>query len=295
MNHDEMLTYYATPGVFTSVDGFKGEVAQIPSDTGSIASAVQNILIHEAWAPAYGVDLSPERRAEKEIHSAVAMLKQAVALKDQPISAPRAADLRVVGVCRHFATLFVAFMRQKKMPARVRCGFANYFEAGKHVDHWVGEFWDDTQGRWVLVDAQLDDRQEALAKTDFETLDVPRDRFLVAGDAWRACRTDAVDSLTFGVGGTDMWGLVEVMGDVFQDVAALQSVELLPWGWYGLAAADDAWSGELDLIDHVALLSSVADVGALSELRKLTAADPRLALPSARVNATRDAELARSA
>ena len=239
MNQEELLTYYTASGVFTGVKGFEEQVDALPTDINSVAEAVQGLLLHEAWAPAYGETLTPERIAEKELHGAVAMLKRAVTIDAQPLSVPRPAERRVVGICRDFATLFVAFLRHKGVPARVRCGFANYFEAPKHVDHWVGEYWNAEQQRWMLVDPQLDDLQRTLIRADFETLDVPRDRFLVAGGAWRLCRSGDADPLTFGVGGTEMWGLVEVMGDVFQDLAALQKVELLPSGWYGLDADGD--------------------------------------------------------
>jgi len=46
-------------------------------------------------------------------------------------------------------------MRHKGIPSRVRCGFANYFERGKHVDHWVAEYWLASEHRWLLVDAEL--------------------------------------------------------------------------------------------------------------------------------------------
>ena len=87
----------------------------------------------------------------------------------------------------------------------------------------------------MLVDAQVDEPQAKFYRPDFDLLDVPRDRFLVAGDAWAACRTGGADPMTFGVGGTENWGLVEVLGDLLLDLAALQNIELLPWGWYGLA------------------------------------------------------------
>jgi hypothetical protein len=43
-----------------------------------------------------------------------------------------------------------------------------------------------------------------------------------------------------------MWGLVDVYGDLVQDLAALQNIELLPWGWYGLAT-DKSGIGETAL------------------------------------------------
>jgi hypothetical protein len=73
-------------------------------------------------------------------------------------------------------------------------------------------------------------------------------------------------------------GLVEVYGDLFQDLAALQNIELLPWGWYGLAT-DKSGMGETALIDRLAKISSSADAQALEELRSMIAEDSRLRPP----------------
>jgi hypothetical protein len=128
-----------------------------------------------------------------------------------------------------------------------------------------------------LVDAQVDEAQRRYFKLELDTLDVPRDAFLVGGDAWRACRAGA-DPMSFGVAGTPMWGLVEVYGDLFQDLAALQKIELLPWGWYGLAK-DERGIAETALIDTLASISSRADAAAMSELRNILAGDERLRVP----------------
>ena len=277
MTQEELLASYRSPGLFTRLDGFEDEVEGLPHDVAVIARTVQGLLIQEGLIGAYGVSLPAERIAEKQLHSSVAILARAMSLDSQAIVNPRVPERRVVGVCRHFATLFVAIMRQKGVPARVRCGFANYFAARKHVDHWVGEYWNAIEGRWVLVDAQIDDRQCELFRMTFDRLDVPRDRFLVAGDAWRACRNGA-DPMTFGVAGTEMWGLVEVYGDLFQDLAALQNIELLPWGWYGLAT-DKSGIGETALIDRLAGISTSANAQALDELRTMIAEDGRLRPP----------------
>ena len=129
----------------------------------------------------------------------------------------------------------------------------------------------------MLVDAQIDDRQRELFRLTLDTLDVPRDRFLVAGDAWRVCR-NGTDPITFGVAGTEMGGLVEVYGDLFQDLAALQNIELLPWGWYGLAT-NKSGIGETALIDRLAGISSSADAQALEELRSVIAKTAGCARP----------------
>ncbi|HQT54491.1 MAG TPA: transglutaminase-like domain-containing protein [Phenylobacterium sp.] len=290
MTDKAFLERYRVPGVFTGLEGFEAQIDALPADIGAVAAFVHGLLIHEGLAGAYGVTLAPERGDEKQLHGAAAMLRQAMRLHDRPITETRAPEHRVVGVCRHFATLFAAVMRSKGVPARVRCGFANYFQPGKHLDHWVGEYWSEDQGRWVLVDSQVDDLQRRLFNLTLDPLDVPRDRFLVGGDAWRACREGA-DPMGFGVSGTEMWGLVEVYGDIFQDLAALQNIELLPWGWYGLAT-DEAGMEETALIDKLADISSRADEAAMGELAELLAADERLRPPLDRIAETAKAEAA---
>ena len=288
MTREDLLASCATPGMFTGLGGFASQIDQLPGDVASLARAVQGLLIHEGLAQAYGVTLSEQRREEKQLHGAVAMLERAVRTDDRPIGCARAPQDRVVGVCRHFATLLVAFLRRRGIPARARCGFATYFAAGKHLDHWVGEYWNADEERWVLVDAQIDDLQRKLFKLELNPLDVPRDRFLVAGDAWRMCRNGA-DPMTFGVAGTEMWDLVEVYGDVFQDLAALQNIELLPWGWYGLAT-DNSGLEEVELIDSLAAISSRADAASLDALGENLAADPRLRVPEATIAAIVETE-----
>jgi hypothetical protein len=107
-------------------------------------------------------------------------------------------------------------------------------------------------------------------------MDVPRDRFLVAGEAWRACREGRADPETFGVTGLDgVKGLWFVRFDVLHDLAALNGVEVLPWDGWGPEILDDARLTEEDL----ALTDTVAAAGDdEQELRRLYA-DPRLTVP----------------
>jgi hypothetical protein len=270
------LAPYAAPGIFTTLDALDREVSGLPADVRSIVAFVQQVLVHEAFADLYGTSFSAAQLEGKQIHDASRTLAHARALAPTPLR-ERPPAQRSVCVCRHFATLCVAVMRGKGIPSRARCGFANYFLPGKHVDHWVAEYWHAGEGRWHLVDSQVDDLQRKYFGIDFDTLDVPRDRFLVAGDAWHACRRGA-DPMSFGIAGTPMWGLVEVYGDLFQDLAALQKVELLPWGWYGLAK-DKEGIKETVLIDHLADISSKADAAALASLHELLKHDARLRVP----------------
>jgi hypothetical protein len=252
----------------------------LPRDVGGLAKVVQGLLIHEHVAPAYGVTLSAEQHAQAHMRGVEKMLDSITRQDSRPLPQARPPAERVVGVCRHFTLLHVAMLRRQGIAARARCGFGAYFEKGKFIDHWVTEYWNEGQQRWVLVDAQLDQHQRELFGIAFDPLDVPRDQFLVAGDAWRLCRSGKADPGAFGI--LDMHGLWFIAGNVIRDVAALNNHEMLPWDVWGAMTQNDT-ELELSFIDQLATLSHAPDrhFGDLRAAYK----DKRVAVPGTVFNA----------
>ena len=133
------------------------------------------------------------------------------------------------------------------------------------------EYGEADQARWVLVDAQLDERQCQQLGIDFDRLDVPRDQFIVGGQAWQLCRAGQADPEAFGVG--ERRGLWFVRGDFIRDVAALNKMELLPWDTWGILEQSDY---ELKTADWVLLdRSATLTAGDVAEIE----ADPRWRVP----------------
>lgn len=252
----------------------------LPGDVGGLAEVVQGLLIHEHIASAYGVTLSPEQHAQAHMRGVEKMLDRIARQDGRPLAQARPPGERVVGVCRHFTLLHVAMLRRRGVAARARCGFGAYFEQGKFIDHWVTEYWNESTQRWVLVDAQLDQRQRELFGIAFDPLDVPRDQFVVAGDAWQLCRSGKADPGAFGI--LDLHGLWFIAGNVIRDVAALNNHEMLPWDvWGGMTQQDS----EIDLpfIDGLAAFSRAPDRH-FGELRAAYK-DKRVAVPGTVFNA----------
>lgn len=252
----------------------------LPEDVGGLAEVVQGLLIHEHIASAYGVTLSPEQHAQAHMRGVEKMLDRIARQDGRPLAQARPPGERVVGVCRHFTLLHVAMLRRRGVAARARCGFGAYFEQGKFIDHWVTEYWNESTQRWVLVDAQLDQRQRELFGIAFDPLDVPRDQFVVAGDAWQLCRSGKADPGAFGI--LDLHGLWFIAGNVIRDVAALNNHEMLPWDvWGGMTQQDS----EIDLpfIDGLAAFSRAPDRH-FGELRAAYK-DKRVAVPGTVFNA----------
>ena len=252
----------------------------LPGEPGALAKTVQGLLIHQHIAPAYGVTLSRDQKSQSHVRAVEKILDDIVTRDARPLSVLRGASERQVGVCRHFALLHVAMLRAHGIVARARCGFGAYFEKGRYIDHWVTEYWDEEEKRWVLFDAQIDDRQRELFKIGFDTADVPRDQFVVAGDAWSLCRGGRADPSAFGI--LDMYGLWFIAGNLVRDLAALNNREMLPWDIWGAMRRQDS---ELDLgfFDQLAIVSSEPDAH-IGELNALYC-DERVRVPRTVFNA----------
>jgi hypothetical protein len=226
------------------------------------------------------VTLSGAQHAEPHVRAVEGMLERIAAHDARPLDQARPVGERLVGVCRHFSLLHVGMLRRQGIAARARCGFGAYFEPGKFLDHWVTEYWNEGEKRWVLFDAQLDARQRELFKIAFSPADVPRDQFLVAGQAWQMCREGKADPGAFGI--LDMYGLWFIAGNVIRDIAALNNKEMLPWDvWGGMAGPDG--TPDVPFIDRLAVLSCDPD-GHAEALREAYA-DNRVAVPDTVFNA----------
>jgi hypothetical protein len=285
------LDFFAQPAVMTSAGKHAPRFAGLPLDVAGLAGVVQGLLIHQHVAPAYGVELTEERLSSVHLRPVEQLLDRLLAEDGRPLTTARPVEARLAGNCRHFTVLLVAMLRAQGVPARARCGFGGYFRNGFFEDHWVAEYWQAAEERWVLVDAQIDDVQRRLFGVDFDLMDVPRDRFLIAGDAWALCRAGEADPAKFGLSFLNEAGLWWIAGNLVRDVAALNNMEMLPWDdWGAMPGPEEALTDDaLALFDRLAELTWAPDAS-FAELRARYEGDDRLRVPPTVFSAALDRE-----
>ena len=283
--------YYRDHGPMTAPGPHGAEFRELPKDLAKLCEVIQGVLIHRDMAPfLYNLSLSKEQRDDANIRPLAQMLTWIHALDPRPLTAPREPGSRLPNVCRHFSLMLSGMLQTQGIPARSRCGFGAYFNQGKFEDHWVCEYWNSAEERWILVDAQLDALQKKQFKPDFNTLDVPHDRFIIAGDAWQKCRAGRADPKNFGLSMIpELHGMWFIAGNVVRDLASLNRAPMLPWDVWGLMEMkDDALTDEkMKLLDRVAELTLAGDE-AFPQLRELYESDQRLHVPPVVFNLDRN-------
>lgn len=264
---NDSLTYYTQPGPTTDPGPYAHLFDGLPTDIPALVKTLQGVMVHIFWAGSYGLELTDERKAEVNLRTVEKQLARILELDDRPLTEARPHERKLVGNCRDFSVMMTAILRHQGVPARARCGFGTYFIPGHYEDHWVVEYWNAEQVRWVLVDAQLDTLMQEALKLDFDPLDTPRNRFIVGGDAWQLCRRGEANPDDFGI--FEWHGIEFVRGDLLRDFLAFNKVEILPWdgGWgYMIELAPEHVEPVYALMDRVAALTLADDFAAIRAL-----------------------------
>lgn len=283
--NQQALDFYATPGPFTTLTG----PAFMLSDIREVVAVVQGLLVYDTAAkPLYGVDLGPDQAEAIHERDSARLLAIARAVDGRPLDEPRPAAHRVGARCHAFSRLTVALLRAAGVPARARCGFGTYFRPGWFEDHWIAEYWDATQLRWQIVDAQLDSVwRERLGFTG-DALSISSTEFVTAGHAWQAWRRGDLDADLCGLASIDEHGAHWIAGNLRLDLAALNKIEMLPWDVWGehWEQSEQPTAAQLDLFDAVAELTVDPDA-TFADLLTRYESDARLRMDGSVMNVLR--------
>jgi len=278
------LAYYRTQSATSDPGSGDRLPAGLPSSGEALAAIVQGLVIDKDFVGLYGLALGASARlGEIDTRYASDIYERLLGKDDRPLPERREPEHRFIGSCRDYALLLCSMLRHVGVPARLRFGFATYFskEPDTYSDHCVCEYWNDEQRRWVLVDANVDQVVKSKVGVTANELDLERDRFVVASDAWRLAREGKAAPDRFGVPSINIRGLWFIRGSLMRDLAALNKVEMLPWDYWGIAdrtPIDALPSEEMPLLDELArILEAPGDLGPL----QATFARPEFLVPAA--------------
>jgi hypothetical protein len=225
------------------------------SDLGALRTVSQQLVAHYMGSSDGTTGpIAGERLKEADLRYADPMVTRLLDLGPPTLARKRPAEERIVGCCRDFAVLLVSMARHQGYPARVRVGYATYFQAGWYLDHVIAEVWDRGAERWRLIEPEISDTFAPAGGT-FDPLDVPPDRFVTGPRAWLAARSGQLDPERF-VAAPDLpvpyprsW--LSLRHHLVHDLAALNQAEMLVWDQWGILDEDDP-------LRHAPLLDELA-------------------------------------
>ncbi len=178
--NDEALTFYAEPGRFTTFD----PGSALTTDVKKVVEIVQGLLVYDVVAESfYGVELDAAQLEAIHERDTQRLLAFARELDPQPLDQARSPAARVGARCHAYSRVAVAFLRAAGIPARARCGFGTYFRPGWLEDHWVAEYWDESNGNWRMIEAPLDATWRRAIDFKGDPLHITPSEFVTAGSA----------------------------------------------------------------------------------------------------------------
>lgn len=253
---------YTNPGLYKKI--LKND---LPSNVREIGLLVRKQLIHRACLKNGNIGSNKDlrygdmtkvpwfRQCEDDVFpTASAMLSELYRRDKRGFVKDRAEKDRLVVTCRFVSVLVTSILRLKGIPTRSRAGFANYFfvSNGKSTDHWINQYWDKSQNRWITIDVD-----GSLEKLPFKTHDIPKGIFDFAADSWLGIREGRIkpDYFHDAVG---FEGLITVGWQLFHDFHCLMHNEIIyqqgpAFGWGRMDKLTEKELKEIDVLAELML------------------------------------------
>ncbi len=236
--NEKVYEPYLETSVYTYLGAYREYMASLPEDIPALGRLVCDQLTHPTlfYTPPspylentyFGKFSSyPKERFKDEDElfiTAAAMAAEIFRLDERGFVTGKDVTKRISVSCRHASVLFSAILKAKGIPCRSRAGFMDFGNNGaSYTEHWVNEYWDFAENRWILVDA--DGYYEYERRFGYSQFDLPRHKFLTASEVWLGLRNNSFNKkLDLYSSGQDI--LEGVCGYLFMDFHSLMNNEI---------------------------------------------------------------------
>lgn len=227
---------YLDTSTYTYVGAYKDYLLSLPDDIPAIGMLVCDQITHPTMyftSPLtyleekyFGKFSSyPKHRFKNEDElfiTAAGMIAEIFRLDESGFTKGKDVTKRITVSCRHASILFSAILKAKGIPCRSRAGFVDFGNDGtSYMEHWVNEYWNHEEKRWILVD--VDGYYEYESRFGYSQFDLPRHKFVTASEAWLGVRNGALDKNIDLFAPNLLQGLCEYL---FMDFHALMNNEI---------------------------------------------------------------------
>ena len=234
--NEKIYQRYLETSIYTDVGMYKEFILSLPNDISSIGMLVCDQITHPSMyftEPSpyledtyYGKIASyPKHRFKNEDElyiTAVSMIAGILRLDETGFTEGRDVTKRITVSCRQASVLFSAILKAKGVPCRSRAGFMDFGDIGdSYMEHWVNEYWDFNENRWVWAD--VDGYYEYEERFGYSQFDLPRRKFVTASEAWLGLRKNMLNKKLDVFSPNPLEGVCEYL---FMDFHALMNNEI---------------------------------------------------------------------
>ncbi|MBP3919625.1 MAG: transglutaminase domain-containing protein [Clostridia bacterium] len=265
-------TRYCKTSTYTYSGAYQQYLKSLPDDIPALGRLVCDQITHptmyylppsayleETYFGKFDTYSSHRFKDEDELFvTAAAMLAELFRLDERGLVSGKHVNQRLTVSCRHASVLFSAILKAKGIPCRSRAGFMDFGNDGTvYTEHWINEYWKETEQRWILVDA--DGYYEYENRYGYSQFDLPKRKFLSAADAWLSYRQNTLSKFTLDIiaptlaSGICAYLFMDFHALMNQEIFYSHQPEFLRNGLQNLSA--DAW----DTIDALAVLMQHPD------------------------------------
>lgn len=200
-----ILNFYRKTSLYTDLGLYTNFAKSLPDDIGELCLLQRNQIIHpfdlydeeirKDTNSFYG-DMTKVPRTslcfENDLYPTAQAMLAELLRRDKNYSVKRRIEDKIHVCCREQAILLASILKSKGIPTRVRSGFAKFVNiSGKQAgDHWITEYYDTKNEKWILVDADMyfDKTTLNIYHVNFNLLDVPRKKFIFGAEAYLGLR-----------------------------------------------------------------------------------------------------------
>ncbi len=231
----KLLHHYTQYGMFTNPGLYESYLQSLPDDIEEIGKLIRWSLIHRTtleWENGgTNTDLKFGdmkqvpwyRQAEDDnLVTTAAMLAELFRRDKRGFTMEMKVENKLILTCRFAAILMASILKSKGIPARVRSGFAGYWDGAEvSSDHWITQYWNKKEKRWVTIDVD-----GSFHEVGFNLYDIPDGKFDYSADAWIGVRNGTIDGTHFwNAGGYE--GLTAISLELFYDYHCLMNNEII--------------------------------------------------------------------
>lgn len=225
MKENIMQQFYLETSMFTDLGKYKSEAIDLwgnkcNKNLKKLCQYLMNATVHRVvvqWAlegkdvSDYGdfdyIDYSTLMSEDDILLTANAMFAEIFRRDKKGFYIGRPVQNRLNVTCRYVSVLTSAILKANNIPCRCRAGWARYLDENKNLDHWVNEYYSQSENRWIMFDMDdlydedfMPDPLYKKNKIAEEYLDFGKDQFYTASQMWQMYRKNpqVIKSLKYG-------------------------------------------------------------------------------------------------